>query len=61
MNDEDFRLRFEALSRLDQDERVVIKELIDGMLLKHEARRLAGARHRQRRKSASRNALTLSG
>lgn len=40
--DEDFRLRFEALSRLDPDERVVIKELIDGMLLKHEARRLAG-------------------
>lgn len=39
--DEDFRLRFEAVSRLDPDERVVIKELIDGMLLKHEARRLA--------------------
>jgi len=39
--DEDFRLRFEALARLDQDERVVIKELIDGMLLKHEARRLS--------------------
>ncbi|MEF9406863.1 RstR family transcriptional regulator, partial [Ralstonia solanacearum species complex bacterium KE055] len=40
--DEDFRLRFEALSRLDPDERNVVKELIDGMLLKHEARRLAG-------------------
>ena len=39
--DEDFRLRFEALSRLDPDERNVVKELIDGMLLKHEARRLA--------------------
>jgi hypothetical protein len=39
--DEDFRLRFEALTRLDPDERMVIKELIDGMLLKHEARRLA--------------------
>jgi len=39
--DEDFRLRFEALNRLDQDERSVIKELIDGMLLKHEARRLS--------------------
>lgn len=38
--DDDFRLRFEALSRLDPDERNVIKELIDGMLLKHEARRL---------------------
>ena len=39
--DEDFRLRFEALSRLDTDERNVVKELIDGMLLKHEARRLS--------------------
>lgn len=39
--DDDFRLRFEALSRLDVDERNVIKELIDGMLLKHEARRLS--------------------
>lgn len=39
--DEDFRLRFEALNRLDQDERAVVKELIDGMLLKHEARRLS--------------------
>lgn len=39
--DEEFRLRFEALARLAPDERNVIKELIDGMLLKHEARRLA--------------------
>jgi transcriptional regulator with XRE-family HTH domain len=39
--DEDFRLRFEALNRLDKDERAVVKELIDGMLLKHEARRLS--------------------
>lgn len=39
--DEHFRLRFEALSRLDTGERVVIKELLDGMLLKREARRLA--------------------
>ena len=39
--DEDFRLRFEALNRLDQNERAVVKELIDGMLLKHEARRLS--------------------
>ena len=39
--DDDFRLRFEALSQLDAGERVVIKELLDGMLLKHQARRLA--------------------
>lgn len=41
--DEDLRLRFEALSQLDGNERLVIKELLDGMLLKHQARRLAGA------------------
>ena len=39
--DDDFRLCFEALSQLDAGERVVIKELLDGMLLKHQARRLA--------------------
>lgn len=38
--DEEFRLRFEALSQLDASERGVIKELLDGMLLKHQARRL---------------------
>jgi transcriptional regulator with XRE-family HTH domain len=38
--DEEFRLRFEALSQLDASERAVVKELLDGMLLKHQARRL---------------------
>lgn len=37
----DLRLQFEAVSRLDDDERQVVRELIDGMLLKHEARRYA--------------------
>lgn len=41
--DEDLRLRFEALAQLDSNERTVVKELLDGMLLKHQARRLAGA------------------
>jgi hypothetical protein len=41
--DEDLRLRFEALSQLDSNERMVVKELLDGMRLKHQARRLAGA------------------
>jgi transcriptional regulator with XRE-family HTH domain len=41
--DEDLRLRFEALSQLDSGERMVVKELLDGMLLKHQARRLAGS------------------
>ena len=36
---EDLRLQFEAASRLDPDERQVVRDLIEGMLLKHEARR----------------------
>ena len=32
--DEDLRLRFEALAQLDSNERMVVKELLDGMLLK---------------------------
>lgn len=37
--DDEFRFRFEALAHLDEGERIVIKELLDGMLLKHQARR----------------------
>jgi transcriptional regulator with XRE-family HTH domain len=40
--DDEFRLRFEALAQLDAGERAVVRELLDGMLLKHQARRLAG-------------------
>jgi hypothetical protein len=32
----------EALTQLAVGERAVVKELLDGMLLKHQARRLAG-------------------
>ncbi|HWH93961.1 MAG TPA: helix-turn-helix transcriptional regulator, partial [Baekduia sp.] len=38
---DDLRLQFEAVSRLDPDERNVVKSLIEGMLLKHEAKRWA--------------------
>lgn len=41
--DEDLRLQFEAMSRLDPDEKRVVKELLEGMLLKHEAKRWARA------------------
>jgi hypothetical protein len=41
--EEDLRLRVEALAQLDSNEGMVVKELLDGMLLKHEARRLVGA------------------
>jgi hypothetical protein len=33
----------EVRAQLDSSERMVVKELLDGMLLKHQARRLAGA------------------
>lgn len=38
--DDEFRFRFEALAQLDAGERTVVKEVLDGMLLKHQARRL---------------------
>ncbi|MBN1841509.1 MAG: helix-turn-helix transcriptional regulator [Deltaproteobacteria bacterium] len=37
--DEDLRFHFEAVSKLDPEEKAVIKELIEGMLLKHDAKR----------------------
>jgi len=37
--DEDLRLAFEATRHLDPDERDMVKNLIEAVLLKHEARR----------------------
>ena len=37
--DEDLRLQFEATSRLDADEKRVIKEVVESMLIKHESNR----------------------
>jgi transcriptional regulator with XRE-family HTH domain len=37
--DEELRLHFEAVSKLDPREKYVIKELIEGMLIKHDAKR----------------------
>ena len=42
--DETLKLQFEAVSQLDPKEKAVIMELIDGMLLKHDARRWMQAR-----------------
>ena len=39
--DDEFRFRFEALAQMDEWERLVVREVLDGLLLKHEARRLA--------------------
>jgi transcriptional regulator with XRE-family HTH domain len=37
--DDDLRLQFEAISRMSKDEKKIIKALLEGMILKHEARR----------------------
>jgi transcriptional regulator with XRE-family HTH domain len=36
---DDLRLHFEAVSKLSEEEKETIKELLEGMLLKHEAKR----------------------
>lgn len=37
--DDDLKLQFEAVSRLEPEERKIIKELIEGMIIKYESRR----------------------
>ncbi|WP_185976775.1 hypothetical protein [Catenovulum sediminis] len=39
--DDELKLQFEAISRFDADEKKVIKALLEGMILKHEAKRIA--------------------
>ncbi len=39
----DKSVRFDALAQLDSNEHMVVNELLDGILLKHQARRLAGS------------------
>lgn len=36
---EDLRYHFEAVSKLEPDEKNIVKELIEGILLKHDAKR----------------------
>ena len=40
--DDGLRLQFEAISRFDEEEKRVIRSLLEGMILKPEARRWAG-------------------
>ncbi|MCA1836970.1 MAG: helix-turn-helix transcriptional regulator [Actinobacteria bacterium] len=40
--DDDLRLQFEAVKRLNPDERQALKTVIEGVITKHEVRRLAG-------------------
>ena len=37
--DEDLKLQFEAVSRLDPEEKKIIRSMIESILLRHEARR----------------------
>ena len=37
--DEELRLQFEAISRLEPEEKHVVIEVLDGLLLKHDAKR----------------------
>jgi len=37
--DDDLRLQFEAVTRFDEEEKRVVRSLLEGMILKHEARR----------------------
>jgi len=37
--DEELRLQFEAVSQFDAEEKQVVRSLLEGMILKHEARR----------------------
>ena len=39
--DQDLRLHFEALSRLDEEEREVVKAVLEGLIIKHDAQRWA--------------------
>lgn len=41
--DDDLRLQFEAASHLDAEDKRVIKSMIEGILLKHEAKRWAAS------------------
>lgn len=37
--DDDLKLQFEAVSRFDPEEKQVVRSVLEGMILKHEARR----------------------
>ena len=37
--DDDLKLQFEAVSQFDAEEKKVVRSLLDGLILKHEARR----------------------
>ena len=38
--DEDFKLQFEAVSRMPPEEKKIIKALLEGMILKHQTKQM---------------------
>jgi len=42
--DDDLKLQFEAISQFNADEKMVIKSLLEGMILKHDANRFSSAK-----------------
>lgn len=40
--DEDLRLQFEAISQMPPDEKQIVKALLEGMILKHQTKQMAG-------------------
>ncbi len=42
--DDDLKLQFEAISQFNADEKMVIKSLLEGMILKHDANRFTSAK-----------------
>lgn len=44
--DDNLRLQFEAVSGFDPDEKQVVRSVLEGMILKHEARRWAGVKEK---------------
>jgi transcriptional regulator with XRE-family HTH domain len=45
---DDMRLQFEAVSHLEPDEKEVVRSVLEGILLKHEAKRLLSSPSRSR-------------
>ena len=39
--DDELRLQFEAVSKFDPEEKKIVKALLEGMILKHETKRIA--------------------
>lgn len=40
---EEFRLQFEAVSQLPEEDKKVVKALLDGMIVKNQAKRMVGS------------------